>query len=79
MMDDYGDNDFDNLVDHHIDDDVDEYPDHSENIEQDVQDEKRIVPVKIRVKKPQPKLDPERCLIIIIYYYNVSIHLMKTS
>lgn len=23
-------------------------------------DEKRIVPIKVRVKKPQPKLNPER-------------------
>jgi len=60
MMDDYDDNDFDNLVDHHIDNDVNEHPHHPENIEQDEKDEKRILPVKIRVKKPQPKLNPER-------------------
>lgn len=59
-MDDYDDNDFDNLVDRHIDDDMNEHPEQLENNENENDDDKRIVPVKIRVKKPQPKLDPER-------------------
>lgn len=63
-MDDYDDNDLDNLVERHVGDEVSEF------LEQQMQqlvdenqgeiEEKRIVPVKVRVKRPQPKLDPER-------------------
>ncbi|KAF0762799.1 TIMELESS-interacting protein [Aphis craccivora] len=60
-MDDFDDNDFDNLVEGRLDEDVDKYlepQDHDD--EQEQNEEKRIVPVKIRVRNPQPKLNAER-------------------
>lgn len=61
-MDDSDDNDLDNLVDRRVDDDdLDErlaLQDRSEQGEHD--DGKRIVPVKVRTKNPQPKLNTER-------------------
>lgn len=62
MMDDFDDNDLDNLVDrHNIDDDVNEYMEQQEPTNDGENgEEKRIVPIKIRVKRPQSKLNPER-------------------
>lgn len=63
-MDDSDENDLDNLVDRHVDDGGrGEYPeelqqDHDEPGEKE--EEKRIVPVKVRTKNPQPKLNSER-------------------
>lgn len=61
MMDGFDDNDFDNLVENHLDDDVNKFLEHQEPVDGDEQnEEKRIVPVKVRVRNPQPKLNPER-------------------
>ncbi|NP_001155740.1 TIMELESS-interacting protein [Acyrthosiphon pisum] len=58
-MDIFEDNEFENLVeDHHLDEDVNKYLEPQDNDDQN--EEKRIVPVKIRVRNPQPKLNPER-------------------
>jgi len=63
-MDDLDENDFDNLVDRHVDDDglggllEEPQQDHDEPGEKE--DVKRIVPVKVRTKNPQPKLNSER-------------------
>lgn len=63
-MDDYDDNDLDNLVERHVGDEVSEFLELQQqqlvDAEQGDAEEKRIVPVKVRVKRPQPKLDPER-------------------
>jgi len=58
-MDIFDDSEFENLVeDHHLDEDANKYLEPQDNDEQN--EEKRIVPVKIRVRNPQPKLNPER-------------------
>lgn len=60
-MDDFDDNDFDNLVEGHLDEDVDKYLEPQDrDDEQEQNEEKRIIPVKIRVRNPQPKLNAER-------------------
>jgi len=60
-MDVFEDNDFDNLVEDNLDEDVNKYLEPQDNDEQNEQNEqKKIVPVKIRVRNPQPKLNPER-------------------
>lgn len=62
-MDDFDNDDFDRMVDNHLDENDYEHREQenaSNNNEPDVKDEKRIVPVKIRVKRPQPKLNAER-------------------
>lgn len=60
-MDDFDDNDFDNLVEGRLDEDVDKYLEPQDrDDEQEQNEEKRIVPVKIRVRNPQPKLNAER-------------------
>lgn len=62
MMEDFDDNDLDNLVDRHdIDVDVNEYLEQQDpSKEGDGEEEKRVVPIKIRVKRPQSKLNVER-------------------
>lgn len=65
-------NDLDDLVENvagYYDDDDGGRDEREERFEQPVNgneleenEQKRIVPVKIRVKKPQPKLDPERLI-----------------
>lgn len=62
--------DLDDLVERRADDhddgedgvaDFDADPEHRDGQPEEApDDEKRIVPVKIRVKKPQPKLDAQR-------------------
>ncbi|XP_060839966.1 TIMELESS-interacting protein [Rhopalosiphum padi] len=65
-MDDFDDNDFDYLVEGRLDEDVDKYLEPQERDEpqdrdqQEQNEEKRMVPVKIRVRNPQPKLNAER-------------------
>jgi len=60
-MDDFDVNDFDNLVEGRLDEDVDKYLEPQDrDDEQEQNEEKRIVPVKIRVRNPQPKLNAER-------------------
>ncbi|KAE9545157.1 hypothetical protein AGLY_000700 [Aphis glycines] len=61
-MDDFDDNDFDNLVEGRLDEDVDDkyLEPQDRDDEQEQNEEKRIVPVKIRVRNPQPKLNAER-------------------
>jgi len=60
-MDVFDDNDFDNLVEDHLDEDVNKYLEPKDREEQNEENvEKKIVPVKIRVRNPQPKLNPER-------------------
>ncbi|XP_025200809.1 TIMELESS-interacting protein [Melanaphis sacchari] len=59
-MDDFDENDFDNLVEGRIDEDVDKYLEPQDGDEQEENEEKRIVPVKIRVRNPQPKLNADR-------------------
>jgi len=59
-MNDFDDNDFDNLVEGHLDEDVDKYLEPQDRDEQEQNEKKRMVPVKIRVRNPQPKLNAER-------------------
>lgn len=60
-MDVFDDNDFDNLVEDRLDEDVNKYLEPEDREEQNDENvEKKIVPVKIRVRNPQPKLNPER-------------------
>jgi len=59
-----GDNDLDNLVENRGHEDADDER-RRENVEREglgggEAAEEKAVPVKIRVKKPQPKLDPAR-------------------
>ncbi|VVC33799.1 Chromosome segregation in meiosis protein 3 [Cinara cedri] len=54
------DNDLDNLVDYYSDKDNDENVKQQEHNKNEEQSEKRSVPVKVRVRKPQPKLNAER-------------------
>lgn len=61
-MDDFDDidNDLDHLVDRHSDEDVNERAEQQELDEKEDTSEKRIVPVKLSVRKPRPKLNAER-------------------
>jgi len=61
-MDNFDDNDLDQLVDRHaVDDGPNEYSELQDHgVQEEKEDKKRIVPVKIRTKNPQPKLNSER-------------------
>lgn len=60
-MEEFDGNDLDNLIERHLDEDINLNPEQDEdNRVPGENEEKKIVPVKIRVKKPQPKLNPER-------------------
>lgn len=60
-MEEFDRDDLDNLVDGRMDEEVNEYLEQQDddNPSEEIAEEK-VVPVKVRVKKPQPKLDPER-------------------
>lgn len=54
-------NDLDDLFEHRMLDDVNEDLAQQDNPNEQGQNaEEKVVPVKIRVKNPQPKLDPAR-------------------
>lgn len=53
-------NDLDNLVDRYSDEDVNENTEERELNKKEDASVKRIVPVKLSVRKPQPKLNAER-------------------
>lgn len=59
-MEDFDDNDLDNIVDHHLDGNEHFEEQLEQGDQEQKDDEKRIVPVKIRVKKPQAKLNAQR-------------------
>lgn len=59
-MEDFDENDLDNLVDHHVDDNEPVEDQLEQGDQEQKDDEKRIVPVKIRVKRPQAKLNAQR-------------------
>lgn len=52
--------DLDHLVDRYSDEDVNERAEQQELDEKEETSEKRIVPVKLTVRRPQPKLNAER-------------------
>lgn len=78
MMEEFYDDDLDNLVERQLDEDINENPE-QEVENQEENDKKRIVPVKIRVKKPQPKLNPERWILFIFKQLSVGTMLLMNE